>query len=269
MSFEEVRKINEDWEELFFKAIYDLDDLPSYWNYEPFSEGYWNEKTKIVLCNEEAYGDSRESCELTLEKFKERIKNHKDATTLMRSALFLYCLYKKLHNINITKKQLRDLYNNKNELFDGIRNTTYMNLRKEEKWKKGAKEDTDGLCRSLCHDFKYDERDKDGKNNEFNRKLTLEFIDALEPNIFIITGVTGLKVLKDIYKDKIDILNSLQMNGMCKTEKTLYVSMEHPSRFFSYNYILKMTGKIYEELQKQPKQYEKAGIIGNCFYAYF
>jgi len=250
MSIEEVRKTNEDWEEEFFKAIYDLDDLPSYWHYEPFSDGYWNEKTKIVLCNEEAHGYSMENCVMTLEKFKERIEKYgKNAPTLIRSALFLYCLYKKLHNINITENQLRELYHNNNELLDGIRNTTYMNLRKEEKWKEGANEDTDGIIRSLVHDKKYDEDDKEGRNNEFNRKLTLEFIDALEPNIFIITGVTGLKVLKDIYQDKSNILDTLQMNGMCKTEKTLFVSMEHPSRFFSYNYILQMTGKIYEELQ--------------------
>jgi len=122
-----------------------------------------------------------------------------------------------------------------------------MNLRKEEKWKEGAKEDTDGIIRSLVHKKKYDERDKDGKNNEFNRKLTLEFINALEPNIFIITGIdTGLKVLKDIYEEKLD---KLQRDGMYKTEKTLYVSMEHPSRF-SYNYFLEKARTIYDELQK-------------------
>lgn len=265
MSIEEVRKINEDWE-IFFEDIFDLDENgkidTSFWHYEPFSEGYWNEKYKIVFCNEETHGDNRQNCLMTLEKVKELItQNKKAAPSLVRSALFLYCLYNKLHGITVSEEKLAEMAeqgkksNNYDELLDGIKNTTYMNLRKEEKPEKGSSEDTDGIRRSLCFDKKYDERDKDGKYNEYNRKLTLEFIDALVPDIFIITGITGLEVLKDINTNKID-LDKLQYQGMYKTEKTFFVSMEHPSprAISSMNEYIKhivwKAGMIYDELQK-------------------
>lgn len=246
MSIVEVRKINHEWED-------ELDDT-SFWHYEPFSDGYWKEKYKIVLCNAEAYGDSRENCVMTFEKFKERIvKYGKDAPTLVRSALFLYCLYKKLHGITLSEGKLLELSDNYDELLEGIRNTMYMNLRKEENCESKT-EDTNGIFRSFC--FNFSENDKDYSIYKHNKGFTLDFIDALEADIFIITSKTGWEVLTRIYKDEIEHINNLPKWGMYKTKKTLYVSMEHPSprAIPSINKWIKLiidkTGKIYEELQK-------------------
>ena len=266
MSIEEVREINKAWEQ-FFQDIYDPNengDYTSYWHYEPFSDGYWNEKQKIVFCNVEAHGSNYKNCVMKLENVQELItKNKKTAPSLIRSALFLYCLYKKLHGITVTEEKLAEmekqgkLSKNYDELLDGIKNTTYMNLRKEENITGKSKEDKDGLRNSLVPGLKY-KNDNDPKNyeyNEYNRKLTLEFIDALEPDIFIITGELGWDVLKKIYKDKIE-LHKLPKWGMYKTAKTLYVSMEHPSPLSIpsidewIKLIVDKAGKIYEELQK-------------------
>ena len=247
MSIEEVRKTNKDWE---CELLDWTNNKISYWSYEPFSEGYWNEKYKTVFCNEEAYGNSGANCVLTLDKFKGWLELGNRTSKF--SALFLYCLYKQLHNISITEKQLRDLYYNNNELLDGIRNTTYMNLRKEEKWKEGTSEDKEGIRSSLVSGMKYFENDEDDRHNKWNRGYTLDFIDALEADIFIITGETGWDVLKKIYTEIIE-LDKLPMNGMYKIKNTLYVSIFHPrSSNFSYNYIVEKTGAIYDELQKQP-----------------
>jgi hypothetical protein len=172
----------------------------------------------------------------------------KGIRTIKFSALFLYSLYKQLHNISITEKQLRELYKNKNinELLDGIRNTTYMNLRKEEKLQEGANEDTDGIYRFFC--LNLSENDKDYPFYKYNKNFILDFIDALEADIFIITSNTGLDLLKKIYTDIIE-LDILQEDGMYKTGKTLFVSMKHPSRI-GYNDILQKTRAIYDELQK-------------------
>jgi len=250
MSIEKVREINNEWESEI------LSNDTSFWHYEPFSEGYWNEEYKIVLCNAEAYGDNRENCVMTFEKFKERIRKYgKDAPTLVRSALFLFCLYKKVHGITVSEEKLAELLDGYDELLEGIRNTMYMNLRKEENW-EGKAEDTDGIRRSLIPGLKFSEKDKDDSINKWNRGFTLDFIDALEADIFIITSETGWDVLRRIYTDEIDLFNNLPKWGMYKTEKTLYVSMYHPSpRFMKSNneytkYILEKTAEIYEKLRK-------------------
>ena len=245
MPIKDIIEINKEWEDFFQEMFDDPNDFYSFWHYKPFSDDYWNERTKIVFCNVEAHGNSGGNCYLTLDIFKSWLGN----ITSKRTVLFLYCLYKQLHNISVNEKQLRELFYKNDELLNGIRNTTYMNLRKEVKYKDGPNEDTDGILRSLVHGMKYSEKDEDDSNNHDNRKLTLAFIDALEPDIFIITGRTGLLVLKDIYSDIID-LNGLSENGMYKTKKTLYVHLEHPSRAFSYDYIIKNTRAIYDELQK-------------------
>jgi len=264
MSIEKVREINKAWEE-FFQDIFDPDEfgnLTSFWHYEPFSDGYWNEKQKIVFCNEEAHGSNYKNCVMTIDEVKELItKNDKTTPTLLRSALFLYCLYKRLHGISVSEEKLAEmekqgkLLKNYDELLDGIKNTTYMNLRKEENITGQSLEDKEGIRCSLVPNMKYFENDKDTSNNEYNRKLTLEFIDSLEPDIFIITGDTGWDVLKKIYADKIE-LHKLPRWGMYKTEKTLYVSMQHPSprgkkSIDEYiKLIVEKTRVIYEELQQ-------------------
>jgi len=247
MSIAEIRKINQEWEDEL------LDNETSFWHYEPFSDGYWNEKYKIVLCNTEAYGDSRENCVMTLNKFKERIvKYGKDAPTLVRSALLLYCLYQKLHGVTVSEEKLFELLSNYDELINGIQNTMYMNLRKEENITGNSKEDEDGIRRSLIPE----ENIEDYENTRINRNFTLDLLKELEADIFIITSKTGWDVLRRIYKGEIDLFNNFQQWKMCIEGKTLYVSMYHPSPIYGntdnnyIKYIIKTVEEIYDKLHE-------------------
>jgi hypothetical protein len=248
MSIDEIRKINQEWKD---ELLYDT----SFWHYEPFSDGYWNEHYKIVLCNTEAYGDSRENSVLTLDKFKERIINNgKGSPTLVRSALLLYCLYQKLHGVTVSEEKLFELLSNYDEMINGIQNTMYMNLRKEENITGNSKEDEDGIRRSLIPEEKYSNDEKE--YIRINRNFTLDFIKELEADIFIITGETGWDVLRRIYKGEIDLFNNLKQWNMYKEGKTLYVSMYHPSPIYGNSdskyikYILKTVEEIYDRLRE-------------------
>jgi hypothetical protein len=239
MAIDKIREINHKWGEMLLEDVKDglLND--TFWHYEPFSDDYWNQKYKIVLCNLESYGDVSKLNEadriLTLDKYKTWLVTYANKTA-KNSALLLYCLYKRLQGESITEKQqLRDLYRDNTKLLSVLKNTAYMNLRKEENWDVPV--DGQEIYRFLAPGWTaYKETDR---SNEPNRKFTLEFIEALEPDIFIVTGTVGQDVLNKIYEGKID----LAWQGMYKAEKTLYVSINHPARI-AYKYILERTNDI-------------------------
>jgi hypothetical protein len=243
MAIEQVREINREWE----AHLIDCEYSKSFWLNEPFSDDYWREKYKIVFCNLEAYGDAGEADHtITLDKYKSWLGL--GIPTPKFSALFIYCLYKKLQNIDMTEDQLSALFHNNDELLSIMKNTTYMNLRKEENW-KGSKLDEEEIYRFLAPGwpaFKTGDTEQNIKINEYNRNFTLDFIDALEPDIFIVTGKVGQDVLNKMYEGKID----LPWQGMYKSEKTLYVSITHPSRIGGYEYILERTNDICKEIGK-------------------
>jgi hypothetical protein len=201
MSIVKLRKINHEFERLMLEDVKEELLKNTFWHYEPFSEDYWNQKYKIVLCNLEPYGDVLKESDrtLTLDKFKEWLSSGN--RTPKFSALFSCCLYKKLHGLSLNEKQMRSLYYQNEELLSDVKNTTYMNLRKEEGW--NINEDKENIYRFLAPGWSLSS--KSDISNEQYRKLTLEFIDALEPDIFIISGQTGQDILKKMYAGKIGL----------------------------------------------------------------
>jgi hypothetical protein len=239
MSIGRLREINHEFEALMLEDVKDELLNNTFWHYEPFSENYWNQEYKIVLCNLEPYGDNTKESEkdriLTLDKFREWLGFGNPTPKF--SALFLYCLYKKLHDFTLNEAQLRVLYHQSDELLSVVKHTAYMNLRKEEGWH--VNEDKENIYRFLSPGWSL--HPKHDISNEPYRLLTLEFIDALEPDIFIISGQTGQDILNRMYEKKID----LKWQGMYNDGKTLFVSIYHPaSRMFDYKYIVKKTDEI-------------------------
>lgn len=69
-------------------------------------------------------------------------------------------------------------------------------------------------------------------NNEHNIKYLRKFIEALEPDVFVLSGETGADIISRIYKDEMKLLyRSHQRLG-----KTLFISITHP-RTLSYEEI--------------------------------
>ncbi|MDR1468675.1 MAG: hypothetical protein LBT00_05220 [Spirochaetaceae bacterium] len=242
MSMEKVKEINRRFHELMLEDVKEgiFDEGAYFWHYEPFSAGYWDQKHKIVLCNLETHGESTtgsyEDRILTFEPFKTWVEH--GYQTIKRSALFLYALCQKFQGNSLTNDQLRGMYRKNDELLRGIKNTAYMNWRKEEgEW---VPENTENIYRFLVPGWSLS---PDAEiSNEKYRKLTLEYIDALEPDIFVVTGKTGWDVLKKIYEGKVN----LPWQGMSRNGKTLFISAYHPSRAMSYQYILEKTSSIYK-----------------------
>jgi hypothetical protein len=243
MVIDEVREINREFEELMLEDVKCGYLNDTFWHYEPFSDNYWSQKYKIVLCNSEPYGDNNKDGKnriVTLDVFKEWLSLGNK--TARNSALFLYCLYKRLQGLSITEEELRGLYHSGDELLSVIKNTTYMNLRKEEAFDETPKLQAEEIRRFLVPGWSLSSKVQGVSNKEY-RELTLDFIDTLAPDIFIITGEVGCDVLNKIYEGKIN----LAWQGMYKNEKTLYVSINHPSRI-SYKYIVEKTNKICKEM---------------------
>jgi hypothetical protein len=243
MSIENIRNINYDWGKLLLE--YEYND--SFWNYEPFSDNYWNEQYKIVFCNTEPYGDVKKNNHLyTIDNFKEHL--NKGIRTIKNTSLFVYCLYKGLYGETFEKNKLKELYKQDDELLSVIKSITYMNLRKEESWNETPDQQNEEIYRFLIpgmaafkNEDQFDEIDRDCSNKS-NRDFTLKFIEELEPDIFIISSKVGQDVLNKIYEGKINLgwQKTFKYNGI------LFASVDHPSRI-SYQYIIDRTKQIIND----------------------
>jgi len=251
MSIEEVREINHKWDEILLQDVKDdLLEADTIWDYEPFSDDYWNQKTKIVLCNFEQYGyvekKDGEDRRLTFEKYSKYTNQ-----AIKYSSLFIYCLYKKLQGENINKEQLHALYDdNKEKVLSVVKNITYMNLRKDENLSEGDVNAEVNTVRNYYEKGKLPYKGYPNVSNECNREFLRDFIEALEPDIFIISHEYGYKILNDVYEGKIN----LQWQNSYKYKKTLFVSIKHPAaRIDYYQYIVERTAQIVDDYIKVRK----------------
>lgn len=252
----EVWKINDAWAQ-------DLEgeNCPFYMN-EPFvikddrgfeAIPYWQEKYKIVFCNLATYAEhmTDENHTLTWDIFQQWMDNPK-GPTIHKTALFCYYLRKVLAGESIpTEEQLTDAYHREYErIKESMQHICYMNLYKfvgDKSWRKEA---------DLAWEF-YD-KTKSGKDMPQNRQSQRELIEALQPHIFIITGITpreaGYELLNRIYKNDEHYkgselcLNDAEGNFQ-KLEgisySPLFVAMKHPcSPQFNHTYIVKMLEEI-------------------------
>jgi hypothetical protein len=280
-----VREINDEWlgdesEDGTIAGDYGKEGWDFYM-YEPFAferdDGseyvpYWEETRKIVFCNLNAFGDypKYEYHTFTWDIFKKNI----DHDTLLHTALFCYCLRKRLAgeplpSVNGSSQPFKSIFDReRSQIEDAMQRVCYMNIDKlihtSSDWtahKPGEK--------SPC-DWTWDFY-KDSPSASFNREYQRKQIAALEPDIFIITGIGGEKewtggfdLLNRIYEhDNSDVPEENRYIGeelwldrpnqdndyiTFKTlGKTLFVSIKHPSRF-SWEYIVDTVEKIKENV---------------------
>jgi len=265
----------------------------SFYMYEPFafknddgseSVPYWEEKRKIVFCNLNAFVDfthcTDEFHTFSWDIFQMSIH----ATgTLANTALFCYCLRKRLAGEVLPEAAaLPGIFKNERaQVDDAMKRICYMNLdpliHTDSSW---TTPDTTG--KSPC-DWAWDFYQDSPRSTHFNRDSQRKLIAALEPDIFITTGIGkdakgdfsgGFDLLNRIYqqKDAPDADAKYRYTGEelwlgrpCKDngyvtfkrletapgKKTLFVSMPHPSSsVFNYQYIIDTVETICRKLSE-------------------
>jgi hypothetical protein len=231
MSKEEVLAINEKWTDELINDGYDVDVSNGFFINEPFSEEYWNEKIKIVFCNVSAYGYPPEDDHVFSWKIFEKslIGNN---PTIVQTSIFINCLFKQLNGIASTKEDIKRIRQDKDALKETAKKIAYMNLQKEVE--DSRRQDDNEIVRFFSY--------------EHNARNQKELMAALEPDIFILTGNIGLKVINELYKGEMNI----PKQGMVFHGETLFVHLFHPStRNFSYEYIFKKADEINNAIKNR------------------
>ncbi len=233
MGRKELNTINDIWTEEM-----ENDGYHQFMIYEPFSEDYWKQDVKIVLCNLETYDESVTGI-LDIDIFKKWLKS--GSRTIKNSSIFIVALQKYLSNKSLTEEDLKDLYHDDEMLLEFINNIVYMNLRKDAN--STSKEDTQAIHEFLDPNFTH-------KNNSHNIRNFKELFEALEADIFIISGETGADIIHKIYKDEIDLV----YDNFAYLNNTLIVSCAHPaSQKFNYNYMNEKAKEIASKYLEHKK----------------
>jgi hypothetical protein len=247
MSREEVREINDEWA----KDLKEDGSYYAFYMFEPFSDAYWTEQYKIVFCNINTHGynvpqnaeakkEFDQTPVLIWEIFEKWLNELDRKTTIPRSALFMYCLYKRLCGHSFTKDNLETSFYSKENLHEVdsiLKRMTYMDLQNEV----GDSQITANEKTEINRYFFTD---------NWNTKNFKDLVSALEPDVFIITDEFGLDVLNRIYGDEIN----LKDQGIVKYGKTIFVHLYHPSplsRKFTNEYILQKAGEIAKYIKEE------------------
>lgn len=233
MSKEELKLINEKWNDQTRN-----DEYEGYFVYEPFSESYWTEENKIVICNLESYDDTYEKEKrLDLAVFRSWFGNRRSRTPPM-TGVIIKTIFNLIENKSIySADEMRKIYKDKGMIIDTIKRITYMNLRKEIG--NQVNEDIYSINKYINPSFT--SKDNNNLHNIMNLK---DFIKALEPKIFIITSEIGADIISKIYKKEMKLV----FGSYASMGETLVVSIKHP-RCISYKEIIKMSVGIKEYLK--------------------
>lgn len=200
----QIKSINKEW----ITELKKEDPKLHYLMYEPFVD-YWKEKYRIVWCNLEPGGIPPNNEEkLSEDTYRYWLETKGVAPTINKTSLFIYCLIEKLKGNDINEKQKDSIKNNYDELMKYVRKITYMNILKD------------------CGDPNFNEdffkEFFAGEKGKKDKERTKYFIEALEPDIFIVTG-RGKEIIQELYKNKFD-----EKHSFVSDNKTLFINLGHP-----------------------------------------
>jgi hypothetical protein len=224
----------------------EADGVRGIMRYKPFSDQYWDEKYRIVLCNYECIGfqDSQVN-DITFDGFRAWIENKK-SKTVHYTAVFANALLKTMSaNKLIDIKEMRKSYNDIDILHESMRNMMYMNIRP-----------TSGTGSFM--------------DKSTTRKLIVQYKDelkaylkSLDADIFILSSADSAGIYNYI-------TNETQFNLLYfdewkhepgwaspwpESSGRLIVSIKHFGRFFKYTY-------YHDKIKRILDQFNTSGLVG-------
>jgi len=122
-NIEKIREINQEW---INELSEEKEIKDSILVYEPFTKDYWEEKYRIVWYNLEpgGYIENENDKVLKPESYKRLLE--KKNQTIIKTSLFIYCLYNKLNGIEIDENKREAARGNYNLLMDYMNKVTYI-----------------------------------------------------------------------------------------------------------------------------------------------
>jgi len=215
MSKIDVDNINKSWNKKIEEmGIYD------YMVYSPFSDEYWNQQKKIVICNLETFGyDDCGVINVNIDQFAQWFRATNITKTCRYSIVFIYGLLLKLQHNYVDINILKQKYKEEDELLSVLPKITYMNIRKHSN--PNINQDIQGIIHESI----------------LYKDELCAFIDALTPDILLIGGRVGAYVLGEVLSSTIPFNSNIQIGN------TLVCSVRHFSRF-NYSYYLDKINEI-------------------------
>jgi hypothetical protein len=196
--------------------------------YKPFSDQYWNEKCKIVLCNYEnlGYTDSQINS-ISHEQFKGWIA-YKKSKTAHYTAVFANALKSIMELKDYSAKDMKKSYKDIEKIWTSMKNMMYMNIRPTSGANAGRanKEETHKIIKKYKNEIR-------------------DYIDSLDADIFIISSKDAVSLINYLY----DLNNNkLTFNGKTRINKMLVYSVRHFGWFFKYSYYHKKAMEIFYDV---------------------
>jgi hypothetical protein len=194
-------------------------------HYKPFSDQYWNEKCKIVLCNYEnlGYADSPYNV-ISHDGFKGWI-TFKKSKTVHYTAVFANAVKSIMELKDYSIRDMRKSYKDINTIWTSIKNMMYMNIRPTSGANIGRanKEETHKIIKKYKNEI-------------------CDYINSLDADVFVISS-----------KDSVDLFNylfnldkqKLIFNGKTRVNNMLVYSVRHFGWFFNYAYYYKKAMEIF------------------------
>jgi hypothetical protein len=230
--FEQASKI------LYEKMV--ADGIKSIMQYKPFSDDYWTESPKVVICNYENYGyqNIETPSLLTYEDFRwwldERMNKSKKrgkSKTVHYTAVFVNALKRILHEPssgNFTSQEIRKSYWRYDELYQSMKNVMYMNIRPTS---AGGSKQEIGEAHKIIREYK----------NELKA-----YIESLDADIFVLSSKDAVGLFNLIFDIKD---NPLYYNGNKRINNMTVFSIQHfgrPNYEYWYKKALKIRGVWYQ-----------------------
>lgn len=222
MSRIEIDNINKEWE-----CALEEKGIDSYMVYKPFDD-YWNQKTKIMVCNLETYGynDWGGKLKVDINQLKEWMYATNTRTTRYTS-VFINAFQKALSNQILTKQEIRETYYQLDDLVKAMNRICYMNFRKESN--PNVSQDVNSIIAEV---------------KEYKDFLK-RYILACEPDFIILGGHLSVYSFNTIFEPE----KSLVYDSETEYEGIRIISTRHFSRI-SYSYF---EDKIKDIIKKGKK----------------
>jgi hypothetical protein len=196
--------------------------------YRPFSEQYWKEKYKIVICNYENLGYSDlQINSITHEHFKGWIKYTKSKTVRF-TAVFANALKSITELKDFSIKDMKNSYNEVGKLWKSMENMVYKNIRPTSGANAGRqnKLETHNLIKKYKNELK-------------------NYIDSLDADIFVISSKDSVGLINYLYDLN---KNKLTFKGKTRIDNMFVYSVRHFGWFFKYSYYHKKANEIYFDI---------------------